>query len=176
MVEGGKISPIDCARQLRALRAQEFFHRARSEHQPPLAVENEHRVLQVLQQPVDIAAQVGDFVLRAAQPLAQQAHLGGHHARARRVAGFAAGGLVRLVFAAGHQIELVPQDAQRPERERRKQKGDGDSAPITASNATLALCFSAGMMSSRIRPGAMITRTVQSRQRGRYASAIGSSW
>ena len=98
-----------------ALAAEKFLDGAGGEDQAEFAIENEDGVLQVLQQVVDVAAQVGDFVLRAAQALAEQIDLGGHH---RELVG---GGLVGgqdfgLVFAAGHPIEHVADVAQRAEQ------------------------------------------------------------
>ena len=54
-----------------ALLAEELLDRARREHQAALAIEDEDGVFEILQQAVDVAAQVGDFELRAAQPLAR---------------------------------------------------------------------------------------------------------
>ncbi len=50
-----------------AIRTEKLLHRTRGENQPQFAVEDENRVFQILQQPVDIAAQIRDFKLRAAQ-------------------------------------------------------------------------------------------------------------
>jgi hypothetical protein len=109
-----------------ALPAQKAAHRARSEDQAALAVENEHGVFEILQEAIDISAQVGHFVLRAAQPFPQQAHFGRHDGDF--VAGGLAGGLLRFIFAAGKQIELAAQPGQRTKCERGKEEREADGA------------------------------------------------
>ena len=105
VVPGGKDFGDGLARQIGAPLAQELLHRAGGEHQPLLAVEDEDGVLQVLQQAVDIAAQVRNLVLRPAQSLAQQADLGGHHRKLVGRLAWLGSRLLRLVFALGHQVQ-----------------------------------------------------------------------
>ena len=83
-VDAGKMSIIDWPMSSGPLVAQKFFHRAGSHHQPPVAAEHQNGVLQIVQQPLEIAAEIGKVVLRAAQLLAEQIHLRRHHARIRR--------------------------------------------------------------------------------------------
>ena len=52
--------------------SQKLLHRAGGEYQTELAIENEDRIFQVLQQVVDVAAQIRNFELGAAQALPQK--------------------------------------------------------------------------------------------------------
>src|ERR1039458_10015225 len=110
-----------------AVAAEEFIDRAGSEDQAAFAVEDEDGIFEIAQQAVHVAAEVGDFELRAAQAFAQEADLGGHDGDfvvGRR----AGGGFGRRVVAGCEQVELAAQAAQRPEGEGGKQEGDADGA------------------------------------------------
>ena len=124
-----------------------------------LAVEDEDRVFQVLQQPVDVAAQIGNFVLRAAQPLAQQADLGGM-TESSSVAGFAPAAWRGFVFAAGHQVQLPAQAAQRAESRTSRTGTSGNAAPDHREQRDVGALLQGRLdVESRISAGAMITRT-----------------
>jgi hypothetical protein len=66
-------------RQITAIASDKALHRSGSKYQPAFPVENEYGVFQVLQQVIDIAAQIGNLELSAAEALSQHADLGGHH-------------------------------------------------------------------------------------------------
>ncbi len=76
---------------------------------------------------VDVAAQVGDFELGSAQPLAKQVHFGCHHRK------FVRGPLVRRQdfgheFAAGEPVEHLADVAERAKQGHRKKKRQQDRA------------------------------------------------
>ena len=112
------------AHQVGAHFAQKLLDRAGSHYQAPIASEHQHRVFQLIEQPFEVAAQIGKIELRAAKLLTQQVHLGGHDAEfilagaGDRLQG------VRVVFARGHQVEHVAQPAQRTKGNDRKQQRD----------------------------------------------------
>src|ERR1019366_1829814 len=70
-----------------AVAAEKLLDRSGGEDQAEFAVEDKDGVFQILQQVVDVAAQVGDFELGSAQALADQIDFGRHHRE------FVAGGL-----------------------------------------------------------------------------------
>src|ERR1039458_5544398 len=111
-----------------AVAPEEFFHRAGGEDEAELAIEDEDRVFQLLQQVVDVAAQVGEFGLRPAQALAEQIDLGGHH---RELVGrFLFGGQnFGHILAAGGLIQHLSDVAKRAENghgeKKRQQDGSG---------------------------------------------------
>ena len=112
VVEGGKTAGHRLPRKIRAVPAQKLLDRARRENQPHFAIENENGVFQILQQVVDVAAQVGDLELRSPQPLAKQVDFGCHHRE------FVRGLLVGrqdfgYEFAAGEPVQHLPDVAQR---------------------------------------------------------------
>ena len=126
VVLGGKTSGKSQAHQVSAHSAQEFLHRAGGHHQPAVTSKHQHRVFQLIEKPLEIAAQIGEIVLRAAELLAEQVHLGGHDSE---FIGPGAGDRhqgVRIIFALGHQVEHVSQAAQRPEGDDRKQQRDAE--------------------------------------------------
>ncbi len=58
--------------KIRAVAAQKLLDGAGREDKAHFAIEDENGVFQILQQVVDIAAQVGDLELSSAQSLAKQ--------------------------------------------------------------------------------------------------------
>ena len=127
VVEGGNRLGYRLAGKVGALASEKFLDGPGGEDQAEVAIENEDGVFQVLQQVVDVAAQIRNFELRAAQPLAQQIDFRGHHRK------FVGGGLVGgqnfgFVFAAGDPIQHVSDVAQRAEQGHGEQKGQQDGA------------------------------------------------
>ena len=114
--------------QIGAHLAQEFLHRSRRYHQPAVAPEHQHRVFQLIQQPLEVPAQIGKIELRPAQLLPQQADFASHHAELVRARARHRGDRGRIVFPRRHQVEQVPQPSQRPERDDRKQQRDTERA------------------------------------------------
>jgi hypothetical protein len=134
--------------QVGAHLAQEFLDRAGGHHQAAVAPEHQHGVLQLIEKPLEVAAQIGEIELRAAELLAQQIDLGGHDSE---LIGAGAGDGAR---AFGSYSPVATRSSMCPRRPSgRKAMIENSSvmqrAPATDARATLALFFSVGMISQR---------------------------
>ena len=110
-----------------AVASEEFVDRAGSEDHAAFAVEDEDGVFEIAHQAVHVAAEVGDFELRAAQAFAQEADLGGHDGDFV-IGGRAGGAFGWFVVAGCEEVELAAQAAQRAEGEGGKQERDANGA------------------------------------------------